>query len=59
MQVCWRCRLKMPLPIGTFWPAFEIAELDDVTNNIALAIRVLKIEQFDITVANRGWMIVY
>jgi hypothetical protein len=40
------------LPISAFRSTFEIAELDDRTKNIALAIRVLENKELDIAVAD-------
>jgi hypothetical protein len=40
------------LPISAFRSTFAIAELDDRTKDIALAIRVLEIKELDIAVAD-------
>jgi hypothetical protein len=46
------CQREDALPISTFRPTFEIAELDNRTKNIALTIRVFEIEELDIVIAD-------
>lgn len=45
-------KLKIILPISTFWPAFKIVKLDDGTQDITFAIRVFKVKELDIAVAD-------
>jgi hypothetical protein len=44
--------LWIRLPVSAFWPAFEVAKLNDGTKDITLAIGVFKNEELNIAVAD-------
>jgi hypothetical protein len=46
-------RLQPHLPISTFRPTRQVTKLDDRTENITFALRVAKVEKFDIAIADR------